>query len=113
MKSILNLNPTAFSKEMRRLKRKFYLLFVLPVIAVLLAVRVLQVYLSIALRKAGTQTPIISQADQATAAKENAASSLTVFGAARPQETVISKPVKKTVLKPQFFTPEPVSQPVK
>ena len=106
-------DPAALKNKQRRLKRKCYLLFVLPAVIGFLAVKVLQVYLSMILRKAGTQTSSACQAEQEPAAGSSETPSLTVFGAARPKETVIPKPVKKTVFKPQVLTPEPVSQPVK
>ncbi len=106
-------DPALLKKKQRRLKRKCYLLFVLPAVIGFLTVRVFQVYLSIILRKAGTQTPSACQTGQETADGSSETPALTVFGAARPKETVIPTPVKKTVFRPQFLTPEPVSQPVK
>ncbi len=67
-------------KQGRRMKRKFYLLFVLPVVVVMLAVKVLQTWLLLKLGKAAMD----------------------------PQHTIIPKPVNQVVIKPEIVTPEPI-----
>ncbi len=67
-------------KQGRRMKRKCYLLFVLPVVVVMLAVKVLQTWLLLKLGKAAMD----------------------------PQHTIIAKPVNQVVIKPEIVTPEPV-----